>query len=121
MEELRVNKTDKIVTISQNNNVIAWFSNEFFTDYKKSITQFHKSKLLMEVLNKSLEELMVIVQSEDFDDVDDDLAFAIVDRINELKLAEMKEKGTFNGFKELSNQTNIDMPKSMIEDYNANN
>ena len=47
----------------------------------------------MDILNKTLEELITLIQSNEFDDVDDNLAFKIIDRINELKQEDIKYKG----------------------------
>lgn len=71
------------------------------------------NKMAME--NKTLEELLELVQSPEFDDVNDDLAFEIVDRISELKRLEAIEGNPFKG---LSLATTIevgDLPEGMME------
>jgi len=69
----------------------------------------------MAMENKTLEELLELVQSPEFDDVDDNLAFEIVDRISELRRLEMIEGNPFKG---LSLSTTVEvgeLPEGMIE------
>lgn len=62
----------------------------------------------------TLEELLELVQSPAFDDIDDDIAFEIVDRISYLKSLELKD----NPFKGLIIMDDLDvgeLPKGLFE------
>lgn len=71
------------------------------------------NKMAME--ERTMDELMALVTSPEFDDVDDNLAFEIVERISELKRLEMTEESPFKG---LSLSTTIEvgeLPESLIQ------
>ena len=62
----------------------------------------------------TLEELIELVQNESFDDIDDDIAFEIVDRISYLKSLEVKD----NPFKGLIIMDDLDvgeLPEGLTE------
>lgn len=70
------------------------------------------NKMAME--EKTIDELMELVKSPEFDDVDDNLAFEIVERISELKRLEMTE----SPFKGLTLSTTIEvgeLPESLMQ------
>ena len=68
----------------------------------------------MGIDDKTLEELLELVQSPEFDDIDDDIAFEIVDRISYLKSLEVKDN-PFKGLIIMDDLDVGDLPKGLFE------
>lgn len=68
----------------------------------------------MGIDDKTLEELLELVQSPEFDDIDDDIAFDIVDRISYLKSLEVKDS-PFKGLIIMDDLDVGELPEGLIE------